>query len=105
MDEKVTKSHFDKYSAMVDHFHIGFDNTPDKAYGKTKSQWLALWHEDKNLNNVPLRFFDAYYYWFARFAKPGFSLAENVCMLKHAIKFRFLGVNPILVDTYQETLS
>ena len=81
----VEKSHEQKYDALNKKHHIKWDKKSPKLVGETLSSLRKKYKEDPNLNNVPLRRWDTIASAFlALNRRSGLSLAEAVCMQKHA---------------------
>lgn len=92
MISKTTQAHYDKYEAM-------FQEAKEKGWLVDKlakhitsslpRTQMAL-DADPHLNDIPLARFDAYYH-IARQHFPTISLAENTCLLKHALLYHVMG--------------
>lgn len=98
MKHKTTREHYYKYKRMVERNGVNIEGSPLVERYDVK----ALYLEDPNLNNIPLKIFDGYWYgWWASNRNPEIgpnSPAECVCMYKHALIFDYLGVEPEFVD-------
>ena len=107
---KTTKQHYDKYEEMAQyllsngvswdynsiHFLIPYNQL---GYGEDYNMvWLKKkFNKDNVLNNIPLRLFDHFYDLYRpRMTKkyPTYSLADNVCVLKHILIYWILKEKP-----------
>jgi len=82
---RTTKSHFDKYQAMAKNTK-SWENESE-VLGFSKSAMTAMFKEDKNLNNIPLKRWYNLAYWI----NVGNSLSEKVCTAKHKAIYEFIG--------------
>lgn len=95
LEHKTTEEHYNKYKDMASRAGISFKNKEDYM-GFTKEQLLKLYIEDNLLNNVPLRDFDSFYFFYLSHTKKIITnLADNTCVLKHLLIYEVLGVTPI----------
>lgn len=95
---KTTADHYNKYAAMA-------DAVPDNIVPYITTKKLEeLFKESPLLNNIPLRIFDAYHTRVMYFLKRAghekpLSLAENTCLLKHIMVYRYLKAQPVFEET------
>ena len=85
-------SHDAKYHQIAKTFGIKLSNN---FMGRTKSQWVKLYAEDKHLNNVSLSEWDHYaicirslwqQYQQTQKGFPFWSLSQGVCLYKFLVK-------------------
>lgn len=91
---KTTRKHFEKYCEMRSLMGVSFLNS--NLMG-TKAQLTKLFLEDPNLNQIPLSEFDKYYPTYKRL-RPGISLAECCCIIKHSLIYQVIGAKPEFID-------
>jgi adenine-specific DNA methylase len=78
----VSKEHYDKYEALCNKYGVKWES-PSLVDSVEKLK--RLYDEDKWLNNIPLIRWDVLANCFLSYNKrTGLSLAEAVCMQKHA---------------------
>jgi hypothetical protein len=107
LTNKTTKEFYEKYEAMKKRLHIYmttgtalFADTLKHFYIADISELLTMYEADKNLNNIPLRYFDSLYYTLHMYhpkEAPG-SLSENTCLYKHCLIYDVLGAEPEFTD-------
>ncbi len=98
----MTKEHYEKYARLA-------ECVPDKVteglyehpYESNIYNLTYLYGVDRHLNNIPLKRFDRKFPIVQRLVRQakrtphgGLSLDNNVCILKHILIFRVLGVEP-----------
>ena len=94
MKDKTTKEHFEKYEAMAKYCELYEKySLASKAYGYSRTALKKLYKVDNNLNFIPLTAFDVNYRTHADKNMPQ-SMAENVCMQKHALLYYFMELKP-----------
>lgn len=103
LEHKTTEEHYNKYRDMANSAGIRFNTEDYMGYmgymGFTKEQLLKLYIEDNLLNNIPLRDFDSFYFFYLLHTKNIITnLADNVCVLKHLLIYEVLEAIPIFVD-------
>lgn len=92
MISKTTKQHYDKYEGMFQEAKTKGWLVDKLAEGITSllPRTQAALDSDPHLNKIPLAKFDAHY-WVMRRHFPTASLAENTCLLKHALLYHVMG--------------
>ena len=78
----MSKEHYDKYEALCNKYGVKWISP---SLVDSVAELKRLYDEDPHLNNIPLKRWDALANCFLRYNKrTGLSLAEAVCMQKHA---------------------
>ncbi len=102
LTKTTTKEHFDKYESMYNAMKAMGVNLESQAISlipvKDPLALLeTLFNQDNILNNIPLRKFDNIFP--MNHGKGGcFSLASNVCVLKHVMIYKLLKATPVFED-------
>jgi len=105
-ERKMRRAHYEKYRDLAKELHVtltkthdfmGIKNEPCES-GDCGKCWTCLYREDRHLNNVPLRRWDAQafaLFGFNRRARElGLSLSEGVCLYKHLVTYEIVGAEP-----------
>lgn len=90
----TTKQHYEKYAALCDLHGVRVRN--DSTLFNSVDFLMELYKEDKHLNNIPLKKFDAIALHLP--IPRSISLSERVCMLKHSLFYDVLGLTPEYVE-------
>ena len=78
----MSKEHYDRYEALCNKYGVVWKSP---SLVSNIGELKRLYDEDPRLNNIPLRRWDALAICFLSYNKrTGLSLAEAVCMQKHA---------------------
>lgn len=78
----MSKEHYDKYEALCNKYGVKWESP---SLVDSVEELKRLYDEDKWLNNIPLRRWDVLANCFlCNNKRTGLSLAEAVCMQKHA---------------------
>ena len=98
----TTVKHFTKYEQMRRKLHISLAGT-SQFLGRSVRDWAIAFRFDKNLNGNGIRLveFDNLYPMHLRDGSPrpaGYSLADNVCVYKHAITYQMIKAAPVPED-------
>lgn len=82
----MSKEHYDKYEALCNKHGVKWrEESPSLVLVDSVEELKRLYDEDKWLNNIPLRRWDMLAIAFlSNNKRTGLSLAEAVCMQKHA---------------------
>jgi hypothetical protein len=79
------QTHEEKYAKLCAKYHVSWDTKSPHLVGVTVETLIEKFREDEHLNNIPLRRWDNLAIGFISFNRnTGLSLAEVVCMQKHA---------------------
>ena len=79
----MSKEHYDKYEALCNKYGVKWTSPPPLV--SSVEELKRLYDKDPWLNNIPLRRWDNLANCFLFYNKrTGLSLAEVVCMQKHA---------------------
>ena len=80
----MSKEHYDKYEALCNKYGVKWREESPPLVNSVE-ELKRLYDEDQLLNNIPLRQWDILANCFLLYNKrTGLSLAEAVCMQKHA---------------------
>ncbi len=103
----MTREHYEKYARLAecvpDEVVDNLYDDPNCPHLPMHNIWNLQWLHatDEHLNNIPLKRFDAKFPVVQKLIRTakltphgGLSLANNVCILKHILVFRILGVEP-----------
>lgn len=84
----MSKEHYDKYEALCNKYGVKWkEESPSLVLVSSVEKLKQLYDEDPWLNNIPLRRWDMLALAFLSYNKrTGLSLAEAVCMQKHAAR-------------------
>ena len=89
----MSKEHYDKYESLCKKYGVKWTSP---IFVDSVAELKRLYDEDPWLNNIPLRRWDALANSFLFYNKrTGLSLAEAVCMQKHAAR-------RLLEETYKD---
>jgi hypothetical protein len=79
------EKHYQKYEGMCQKYHVAWEVSSPRLVGETLESLILAYQQDKYFNTIPLRNWDSLAYGFLAFnPRSGLSLAEAVCMQKHA---------------------
>lgn len=88
---KQSQENYEKYDRICRESGVVFTpDTPKRIFGITIEEAWRRFQEDENLNNIRLKKWDTLSYSFIAFHRPKMSLAEVVCMYKHAFRVMLL---------------
>lgn len=83
----MNREHHNKYAAMCKKHGVAWDEKSPRLVGETLASITAKHAKDEHLNNVPLTRWDTLAHSFLSYNRhAGLSLAEAVCMQKHAAR-------------------
>jgi len=85
IQKRVREKHEAKHTALCEKFSVRWTTKSPQLVGETPLSLAAKYKADRHLNNVPLRLWDRLAHAFlANNPGCGLSLADAVCMQKHA---------------------
>jgi len=85
VQKRMREEHEAKYTALCEKFGVRWTSKSPRFVGETPLSLAAKYKADRYLNNVPLRLWDRLACAFLAYNQGcGLSLAEAVCMQKHA---------------------
>lgn len=88
--------HYNKYEQLRKELHVRFDENSLRFFNVENVDILRQhYNNDRALNTIPLRYFDAYAAIFiVRTTKRTVYTHELVCMAKHCLIYDVLGIEP-----------
>lgn len=97
---KTTEEHYKKYKEICDERMIAYSYL-DNFMGYTAQELLHHYLRDENLNTIPLEKWDHMIQ--TRNTHPNktvrkITIAENVCLNKHIVKYHILGIEPEFIN-------
>lgn len=96
MKNKTTRQHYEKYDAMMK--AVGLTLIGARTEEFEPEHVAKCYAKDVHLNNIDLEVFDRYYFWMREKKGGPKSMADNVCMYKHALIYEVLGCEPEFTD-------
>jgi hypothetical protein len=91
---RTSRSRFEKFCAMRSSMGVSFLNSD--LFG-TKAQLLKLFQEDSTLSQIPASEFDKYHSIY-KDLRPGITMEETVCLIKHSLIYQVIGAVPEFID-------
>jgi hypothetical protein len=94
MINKTSKEYYEKYSNLAKEIGISYKGLKEINFGPqcyTKEELIEKFKEDKNLNNIPLKYWDEKC---ILYCSVRITLAEKVCLLKHLVIYDIIGAIP-----------
>lgn len=93
LKNEMAVEHYEKYEALCKKHGLSWDDKSPRLIGETKESLMQKYLQDPNLNNIQLAKWDSLALAFKMYNRnTGLSLAELVCMQKHAAIHRCLGI-------------
>ena len=94
MQKFTTREHYNAFKDKAPRYRVLWQD--DKFCGYTKDQWIEMFNQDPNLNQLGNIFFDKYFHIFH--SPEILSLSDNICALKHYIRYHVVNAKPIFKD-------
>lgn len=78
--------HEEKMERLCQKYGLKYTRASFHMFAQSLSELWFKYKRDPHLNNIPLQTWDALAHSFEQYQKTGLSLAERVCMHKHAVR-------------------